>query len=642
MEQQQQVSTRNMVLFFVFAGIIMFAWSFFVIEPQQRAQEAQLAAEQAAAAEREALLADSNLDLSVADQAQVNQTLLSLMGDGIGSDSPRVPLIISDSRDEAPRSVDDPNQANVLEGSINLASGRIDAARLMQYRESIDPNSPVIELLKPSDQQGRFYVDFDIEHVTPGNQRISYNAAAIEAGSIWQASAGQLTRETPLVLTNVINGNSVERRYEVVDNYMVRMVQTLTNNSDDIMYVVPQTLIRRDGDTERDRTSFTGPVVANGGKFYERNYEKVRKNADSSGLYESWDGDAGWIGMTDKYWMVAAVPERANATAPETSTMRYFGGGFTNQITNFEVETRPQEGAVLRPGESMSESVLVFIGAKEVATLNRYRDEYDIKFFSRGIDFSFLYFITQPFAEFLIWLNSLIGNAGWAIIVLTLIVKAILFYPNDRAYRSMERMKLLQPQVQEINERYADDSQAKSQKMMELYRETGVNPLGGCLPIFIQMPVFLALYRVLNVTLETRHAPWLLWIQDLSAKDPLSILNGFGLLPWDVPTAGLLTFISIGPLAITMGLSMVVQQRMSPPPTDPTQRQIFALMPIVFTFVMANFAAGLVLYWTANNLLTIVQQFIIKRSIANDQTIKLSTSENRQKKRFDEQKKRNS
>lgn len=642
MEQQQQVSTRNMVLFFVFAGIIMFAWSFFVIEPQQRAQEAQLAAEQAAAAEREALLADSNLDLSVADQAQVNQTLLSLMGDGIGSDSPRVPLIISDSRDEAPRSVDDPNQANVLEGSINLASGRIDAARLMQYRESIDPNSPVIELLKPSDQQGRFYVDFDIEHVTPGNQRISYNAAAIEAGSIWQASAGQLTRETPLVLTNVINGNSVERRYEVIDNYMVRMVQTLTNNSDDIMYVVPQTLIRRDGDTERDRTSFTGPVVANGGKFYERNYEKVRKNADSSGLYESWDGDAGWIGMTDKYWMVAAVPERANATAPETSTMRYFGGGFTNQITNFEVETRPQEGAVLRPGESMSESVLVFIGAKEVATLNRYRDEYDIKFFSRGIDFSFLYFITQPFAEFLIWLNSLIGNAGWAIIVLTLIVKAILFYPNDRAYRSMERMKLLQPQVQEINERYADDSQAKSQKMMELYRETGVNPLGGCLPIFIQMPVFLALYRVLNVTLETRHAPWLLWIQDLSAKDPLSILNGFGLLPWDVPTAGLLTFISIGPLAITMGLSMVVQQRMSPPPTDPTQRQIFALMPIVFTFVMANFAAGLVLYWTANNLLTIVQQFIIKRSIANDQTIKLSTSENRQKKRFDEQKKRNS
>lgn len=642
MEQQQQVSTRNMVLFFVFAGIIMFAWSFFVIEPQQRAQEAQLAAEQAAAAEREALLADSNLDLSVADQAQVNQTLLSLMGDGIGSDSPRVPLIISDSRDEAPRSVDDPNQENVLEGSINLASGRIDAARLMQYRESIDPNSPVIELLKPSDQQGRFYVDFDIEHVTPGNQRISYNAAAIEAGSIWQASAGQLTRETPLVLTNVINGNSVERRYEVVDNYMVRMVQTLTNNSDDIMYVVPQTLIRRDGDTERDRTSFTGPVVANGGKFYERNYEKVRKNADSSGLYESWDGDAGWIGMTDKYWMVAAVPERANATAPETSTMRYFGGGFTNQIANFEVETRPQEGAVLRPGESMSESVLVFIGAKEVATLNRYRDEYDIKFFSRGIDFSFLYFITQPFAEFLIWLNSLIGNAGWAIIVLTLIVKAILFYPNDRAYRSMERMKLLQPQVQEINERYADDSQAKSQKMMELYRETGVNPLGGCLPIFIQMPVFLALYRVLNVTLETRHAPWLLWIQDLSAKDPLSILNGFGLLPWDVPTAGLLTFISIGPLAITMGLSMVVQQRMSPPPTDPTQRQIFALMPIVFTFVMANFAAGLVLYWTANNLLTIVQQFIIKRSIANDQTIKLSTSENRQKKRFDEQKKRNS
>jgi len=642
MEQQQQVSTRNMVLFFVFAGIIMFAWSFFVIEPEQRAQEAQLAAEQAAAAEREALLADSNLDLSVADQAQVNQTLLSLMGDGIGSDSPRVPLIISDSRDEAPRSVDDPNQANVLEGSINLASGRIDAARLMQYRESIDLNSPVIELLKPSDQQGRFYVDFDIEHVTPGNQRISYNAAAIEAGSIWQASAGQLTRETPLVLTNVINGNSVERRYEVVDNYMVRMVQTLTNNSDEIMYVVPQTLIRRDGDTERDRTSFTGPVVANGGKFYERNYEKVRKNADSSGLYESWDGDAGWIGMTDKYWMVAAVPERANATAPETSTMRYFGGSFTNQVANFEVETRPQEGAVLRPGESMSESVLVFIGAKEVATLNRYRDEYDIKFFSRGIDFSFLYFITQPFAEFLIWLNSLIGNAGWAIIVLTLIVKAILFYPNDRAYRSMERMKLLQPQVQEINERYADDSQAKSQKMMELYRETGVNPLGGCLPIFIQMPVFLALYRVLNVTLETRHAPWLLWIQDLSAKDPLSILNGFGLLPWDAPTAGLLTFISIGPLAITMGLSMVVQQRMSPPPTDPTQRQIFALMPIVFTFVMANFAAGLVLYWTANNLLTIVQQFIIKRSIASDQTIKLSTSENRQKKRFDEQKKRNS
>ena len=646
MEQQQQVSTRNMVLFFVCAGIIMFAWSFFVIEPQQRARQAELEAEQAAQAELEAALAENNVDVSSANLDQINQTRLSVFGDGAGADSASVSMVISDSRPEAPRSVDDPSQPNVLEGRVNLVNGRLDAASLVQYRETMATDSPVIDLLKPSDQDDRFFVDFDLIQLRDAsggsNETLSYNSSAMDAGSLWQAIGDLLTREQLLVLTNVIEGNRVERLYEVVDNYLLRVTQTITNTSGQDIYVIPTTKIVRDGTTENDRTSFIGPVVANGGKFYEQNYQKVRKNADANGVFKNWEGDAGWIGMTDKYWMVAAIPQRENPRNEELVSVRFDDGGYTGQVTNFEVQTRPENGQYLRSGQVLQESVLVFIGAKEVATLNQYTKNYDIKFFSRGIDFSFLFFITQPFAEFLIFINGLIGNAGWAIIVLTLIVKAILFWPNDRAYRSMERMKLLQPQVQEINERYADDQQAKSKKMMELYKETGVNPLGGCLPIFIQMPVFLALYRVLNVSLETRHAPWMLWIQDLSAKDPLSILNGFGLLPWEVPVEGIVTFISVGPLAIMMGLTMVIQQRMSPPPTDPTQRQVFALMPIVFTFVMANFAAGLVLYWTANNLLTIAQQFIIKRSIANDQSIKLSTSENRQKKRFDEQKNRKS
>ena len=646
MEQQQQVSTRNMVLFFVCAGIIMFAWSFFVIEPQQRARQAELEAEQAAQAELESALAENNVDLSTADVDQINQTRLSVFGDGAGYDSPSVPMAISDSRSEPPRSVDDPSQPNVLEGRVNLLNGRFDAASLVQYRETIAADSPVIELLKPSDQDGRFFVDFDIIQLRDAsggsNATFSYNTTAMDASSPWQASADTLTREQPLVLTNVIEGNRVERLYEVVDNYLLRVTQTITNTSGQDIYVIPTTRIVRDGETENDRTSFIGPVVANGDKFYEQNYQKVRKNADANGLFKKWEGEPGWIGMTDKYWMVAAIPQRGNLRNDELVSVRFDDGGYTGLVTNFEVQTRPENGQYLRSGQVLEESVLVFVGTKEVATLNQYTKDYDIKYFARGIDFSFLFFITQPFAEFLIFINSLIGNAGWAIIVLTLIVKAILYWPNDRAYRSMERVKLVQPQMQEINQRYADDPQTKSQKTMELMRETGANPLGGCLPIFIQMPVFLALYRVLNVSLETRHAPWMLWIQDLSAKDPLSILNGFGLLPWEVPLEGIVTFISVGPLAIMMGLTMVIQQRMSPPPTDPTQRQVFALMPIVFTFVMANFAAGLVLYWTANNLLTIAQQFIIKRSIANDQSIKLSTSENRQKKRFDEQKNRKS
>ena len=630
--QRPPGNSMNMVIFLVLSGALLFGWTFFVTGPQEQQRiEQERLAEESRRAELEAQGVDTQ-GLETMDDATFAELQAQVLDANptLGEQAPRIDVVMVDTRDVAPRAVDDRDQPHVLEGSINLARGRFDTASLMQYREGLDDQSPIVDLLAPANQDGRFYVDFD------------WVSGGVSLGDSfegpWVADGERLTNGQPVTLTNQAEGLVVERRFEVVDNYLLRVTDSVTNTQERGLLLAPVTRIARDGATERDRTSFTGPVIANGDRFHERNYNKVRDNVDANGTHETWDGQNGWIGMTDKYWMVAAVPE---GSAAAVASMRYARDPeLLNQ--NFFVESRPKEAFAVQPGQTVSVETLLFVGAKEVDTLQRYGDEYGIKFFVRGIDFSFLWWITLPFTQFLIFINGFIGNVGWSIIVFTLIVKAILFFPNDRAYRSMERMKLLSPQVQELNERYKDDAQARSQKMMELYREPGVNPLGGCLPILIQMPVFLALYRVLNVTLETRHAPWVLWYQDMSAKDPLHILNLFGFLDYTPAEGSIISFIAIGPLAIFMGLTMFLQQRMSPPPTDPTQRQIFALMPFIFTFVMANFAAGLVLYWTANNLLTILQQFIIKRSIARDTTLQQSTTKGREKKRFDEQKKKKS
>jgi len=314
----------------------------------------------------------------------------------------------------------------------------------------------------------------------------------------------------------------------------------------------------------------------------------------------------GWLGFTDHYWMTTLIPEPGQ---PFTSVVRYADKA---DIYQAQFRLRAQDVA---PGATASATTHFFAGAKEWETIRAYEKNMGIDKFIDSIDWGWFFFLTKPIFAVLHWLNALIGNMGWAIIGLTIIIKAILFPLAYKSYVSMAKMKELQPEMEKIKERAGDDRQKVQQEMMELYKKEKVNPASGCLPILLQIPIFFSLYKVIFVTLELRHAPWIGWIKDLSAPDPSSILNLFGLLPYATPSPeSFLAIISLGVLPIILGISMWLQQKLNPAPTDPTQAMIFAWMPWVFMFMLGTFASGLVIYWIANNTITFIQQYTIMRS----------------------------
>src|SRR5690625_2348673 len=269
--------------------------------------------------------------------------------------------------------------------------------------------------------------------------------------------------------------------------------------------------------------------------------------------------------------------------------------------------------AEVAPGQSHAQTTRLFAGAKEVSVLDSYRDDLGITKFDLAVDFGWFYFLTKPIFYVLSWLNALLGNFGVSILILTVLIKLIFFPLANKSYRSMAKLRKLQPEMMKLRERFGDDKQRMNQEMMALYRKEGANPVAGCLPIVIQIPVFFALYKVLFVTIEMRHAPFFGWIEDLSAPDPTSVLNIFGLLPYDVPDLGILSILSIGIWPILMGISMYAQQLLNPQPRDPMRARIFMMLPVVFTFVLGSFPAGLVIYWTWNNILSVIQQYVIMR-----------------------------
>jgi YidC/Oxa1 family membrane protein insertase len=340
------------------------------------------------------------------------------------------------------------------------------------------------------------------------------------------------------------------------------------------------------------------------GTLKETKYDDLKEEGQ-----ESYDSIGGWLGITDKYWLVALVPDQAAPiTARFTHTLR---AGADNYQTDYR-----DAAVTLAPGGSAEASGRLFAGAKEVRLLDRYRDELGIPLFDRAVDFAGyigypLTLIAKPLFYLLDYIYQVIGNFGVAILLLTVLVK-LAFYPlANKSYRAMSKMKLLTPELTKLRERYKDDKVRLNQEMMALYKREKVNPAAGCLPILVQIPVFIALYQVLFVTIEMRHAPFFGWIKDLSAPDPTSILNLFGLAPWGVPDLGPLAIISIGVWPIVMGLTMWMQQKLNPAPPDPVQARIFMMLPIVFTFMLGHFAAGLVIYWAWNNVLSIAQQRLI-------------------------------
>ena len=489
-----------------------------------------------------------------------------------------------------------------LAGSIDLKGGRIDDLTLTTYRRTLDPNSPPITLLSPSQAPKPYFAEFG--WVAPAG---APPGSVPNAETLWQASGDRLTAGGSVTLTWANEqGLTFERKISLDDGYMFTIEDSVRNEGEAATTLWPYGLVSRVGVPEVSQlfVLYEGPIGFLGGSLEEVSYDDLMDDGARGVVEKSSTG--GWIGMTDVYWLAALAPD------PEMPVKARFMHRAPDGQDRFQTDYVAEAGLNVAPGGTASFTHHFFGGAKEVKLLDRYEEQLGVTEFHKAIDFGWFHFLTRPFFYALSWLYGLIGNMGLAIMALTVCIKLVFFPLANKSYKSMSQMKALQPEMEKLRERHGDDRQKLNQEMMALYKEKKVNPAAGCLPILIQIPVFFALYKVLIVTIEMRHAPFFGWIRDLSAPDPTSVWNLFGLLPYD-PSQYLPDVLNIGAWALAMGMTMFFQQRLNPQPTDPVQARIFGLMPIVFTFLLATFAAGLVIYWTWNNLLSIAQQAVIMK-----------------------------
>ena len=507
---------------------------------------------------------------------------------------------------EAPRlTIDTPR----LTGTISLLGGRIDDLKLTDYRETLDPDSALVRLLTPAGDDFAYYALFG------WRAEVGVDAAAVPGpDTLWSVEGNEtLTPETPVTLVWDNGAGQVFRREIAVDaDYLFTLTQSVENASDAEISLTPYGLIARHGrpDAPWNFILHEGVVRMSDGELQEIDYDDMADletvASDGSVREDIAVTENGWIGFTDKYWMATIAPPPGQAF---TSTARFLPTSGTFQTIAFQPEQ------VVAPGASVTVETHLFAGAKEWETIRGYQNDLGIDRFIDSIDWGWFFFLTKPMFWLLHELNQIIGNMGWAIIGLTVVIKLLVLPLAYKSYVSMAKMKELQPEMEKLKERAGDDRMALQQGMMKLYKDNKVNPASGCLPILIQIPIFFSLYKVIFVTIELRHAEWIGWIRDLSAPDPSSILNLFGLLPWNTPEPTSLFFIfSLGVLPIILGISMWLQQKLNPTPTDPTQKMIFAWMPWIFMFMLGTFASGLIIYWIANNLITFAQQYVIMRS----------------------------
>ncbi len=478
-----------------------------------------------------------------------------------------------------------------LHGSISLTGGRIDDLTLADYREDLDPESSEIVLLSPKDVVGGYYAQFGWVGaqgvVVPGQD------------TVWQASSRSLTPEKPVTLS-WDNGAGLifKRTFAIDENFMFTVDQAVENKSGVAVAMNPYGLVSRRGTPET--TGFyilhEGLLGVSDQTLSEIDYDDLK---DTGQIKQTSTG--GWIGITDKYWLTALIPDQK-----QVSETRYLHRA-QGLIDTYQVDFLGPQVSV-PAGGSISSVSHFFAGAKEVKMLDAYEEKIGVGQFDLAIDFGWFYFLTKPLFYALLWINDHVLNLGVAILLLTVGIKAVLFPLANKSYVSMSKMKKLAPKMTAMREKYGDDKMKLNQAMMEMYKKEKVNPASGCLPILIQIPVFFALYKVLFVTIEMRHAPFFGWIQDLSAPDPTTIFNLFGLLPFTPPD-----FLMIGVWPLIMGVSMFLQQKLNPQPTDPVQAKIFMFLPIIFTFLLAAFPAGLVIYWAWNNTLSMAQQWVIMR-----------------------------
>jgi len=478
-----------------------------------------------------------------------------------------------------------------MRGTISTVGARIDDTVLTQYRESLDENSDDIHLLKPVGVPKSYYAEFGWVPEAEGT-------LVPNAKTVWATDSDTLSPGQPVTLTwDNGAGLTFERTYAIDNQFMFSVTQKVRNSGGAAVTLFPYGLLSRGGtpQTAGFYILHEGPLGVFDETLNEVDYDDLQEDGDVEV-----SATGGWIGITDKYWLAALVPAQDEAVKYRFMHM------IRQQDDRYQTDYLGSARAIPAGGVVESE-VHLFAGAKEVKLLDKYEAEYGIANFDLAVDFGWFYFLTKPFFYALSWLHGMVGNFGIAILVFTVAVKAVFFPLANKSYKSMAKMRELTPKMQALREQYADDKQRLNQEMMGLYKKEKVNPASGCLPIIIQIPVFFALYKVLFVSIEMRHAPFYGWIHDLSAPDPTTLFNLFGLIPWTPPE-----FIPmIGVWPILMGLTMFLQQRLNPQPADPIQAKVFMFLPIFFTFLLANFPAGLVVYWAWNNLLSIAQQRLI-------------------------------
>ncbi len=582
---------RNTILAIALSMAVIIGWEMFVLGPQREAYEAaQQAAQEEAAAAAEAA-GEGAVD---ALSGPAGAASFAPVAGGV---APSNVVPVEAALAEAPGRVkiDTPE----LVGSINLAGARIDDLQLKNFREAVDPESARIRFLSPVAAEHGHYIEQ------------GWLAAGKDgAGALWTADEGAtLTPSSPVTLTRREGALVFERTLSVDDKFMFTVEDTVRNTGREAETVVPWGIVIQRNIPEDFRDFLIlheGPIAIVGDSLFERKYKKARTAVVEKA------GERGWVGITNKYWLAAAIPPQ--------------GENFKAELRNVGTEAEPifrasysMDPREVPAGGEIKLTSNLFGGAKVVDILRQYEKEPEagglgVWDFDRAVDWGNFFILTRPIFFLLNLFGNLTGNFGVAILLLTLVIKAVLFPLANKAYESMSKMKKLQPQLEKLKEKHGDDKMALQQDMMKLYQKEKLNPLAGCLPILVQMPIFYALYKTLFVTIELRHEGFLGYIKDLSAPDPTSIFNLFGLLPYDptaIPLIG--AFLGLGVLPLLMGAAMWFQTKLNPPATDPTQQMIFNLMPLMFMFLFAGFASGLVLYWFWNTALSIAQQYFIMR-----------------------------
>ncbi|PPR34938.1 MAG: Membrane protein insertase YidC [Alphaproteobacteria bacterium MarineAlpha6_Bin4] len=486
-----------------------------------------------------------------------------------------------------------------LQGSINLKGLKIDDLTFKNYKKTLDKDSELVILFKPTTTEGGYFSNFGWIKTSKDD-----DFDLPDEETIWKANSKKISDKNSAIFSWKNNqGIEFEQEISIDEDFMFTIKQKVLNNTDKKIRIKPTAKIRRT-DTPKTQGFFIlheGPIGIIDDVLEEIDYKDLKKKKEIK-----YDSKGGWFGITDKYWLATLIPDQ---NFNVTSRYNFY------TINNKEKYQVDYTGGIIEipSNESIAIENLLYAGAKEVELLDKYEKQYSIPRLDFAIDFGWYYFLTKPFLYLLIFFKNITGNFGISIILLTLLIKLVFFPLANKSYVAMQKMKDLQPQLLRIKEMHKNDKVKLNQEMMALYKREKVNPAAGCLPILIQIPVFFALYKILFVSLEMRQAPFYFWINDLSVADPTSILNLFGLLPYD-PNF-LPKIINIGIWPLIMGGTMYLQQKLNPQPTDPMQAKIFMYLPIFFTFILAPFPSGLVIYWTANNVLSMGQQILIKKKM---------------------------